>query len=458
MDRKLLIPSHASDSPPLLRARSQLLESTQVIEIEQPLTAIRSSIPSLRANFAWTFAGNVLYGACQWGMLSVLAKLGSASVVGQFTLGLAVSAPVFMFTNLQLRVVQATDVSAETKFANYFTLRLLATLFGLMLVVALLPFAGASFAVRLVILLVSVSKCVECMSDVTAGLLQREEQLRRVAVSLMMRGGGSVLVFFLTFAYFRNLALSVAAMCGVWLAVLLYYDVRNVRALIGRHDPFFRFDGHELWRLAMLGLPLGWVATFASLNVNIPRYFLEHYLGLAEQGTYASLAYLVVAINLVVAALSVSVTTHLARLFAEGDHRQFVRLLTKLSILGVLIAAVGVPLTFLVGRQLLTMLYRPEYAAHVGLLGLFVGIASVSTIGSFLFCGLTAARSFRMQVPVYFGAMLIAIVGAALLVPRYGLIGAGIAPLLSAMAIVLGGLWMMREALRSGLARAARRA
>jgi len=78
----------------------------------------------------------------------VLAKLGSPSIVGQFTLGLAVSAPVFMFTNLQLRAVQATDVNVEHGFANYFTLRLLATLLGLIVVVALLPFAGASSAVR----------------------------------------------------------------------------------------------------------------------------------------------------------------------------------------------------------------------------------------------------------------------------------------------------------------------
>jgi O-antigen/teichoic acid export membrane protein len=422
-----------------------------VIEIEQQSTATRSAIPSLRANFAWTFAGNVLYAACQWGMLSVLAKLGSTSIVGQFTLGLAVAAPVFIFTNLQLRAVQATDVNVEHGFANYFTLRLLATLLGLVAIVALLPFAGTSSAVRVVILLVSVSKCIECMSDVTAGLLQREEQLKRVAISLMMRGVASVLVFSLTFAYFRNLAISVAAMCGVWLAVLLLYDVPNVRALIGLHVPFLTFDRRELRRLAMLGLPLGWVATFATLSVNIPRYFLQHYLGLADQGIYASLAYLVVAINLVVAALSVSVTTRLARLFADGDHRQFVRLLTKLSMLGVLTAAVGVPLTFFVGRPLLTVLYRREYADHVGLLALFVGIAGVGTIGTFLFCGLTAARTFRIQVPVQFAAMLIGVAGSALLVPRYGLIGAGIALLLSTMTIVLGGLWTMYKVIERDL-------
>lgn len=418
-----------------------------VIDVVQLPTTTQSAIPTLRNNFVWTFAGSVLYTGCQWGMLSAIAKMGSTSVVGQFTLGLAIAAPVFMFTNLQLRAVQATDVNAECRFADYFTLRLLATLFGLIVIAAMLPFVHSSSTVRLVILLVAVSKCIECMSDVTAGLLQREEQLKRVAISQMIRGIASVLVFSLTFAYSRNLALSVTTMSAVWFAVLLFYDVPNVKALIGRHEAFFRFDRRALWRLAMLGLPLGWVATFASLNVNVPRYFLEHYRGLADQGIYASLAYLVIGVGLIVYALTQSVTTRLAFLFSSGDLKQFARLLSKLSMLGVLIAAVGVPLTFLVGRPLLTLLYRREYADHVGLLALLVGIAGIGTIGSFLFCGLTAARAFRAQVPVYLAAVLVVTVASTLLIPRYGLMGAGIAVLLSTVTIVLGGLWTMYRVL-----------
>jgi O-antigen/teichoic acid export membrane protein len=185
--------------------------------------------------------------------------------------------------------------------------------------------------------------------------------------------------------------------------------------------------------------------------VNIPRYFLQHNLGLVDQGIYASLAYLVVAINLVVAALSVSVTTRLARLFADGDLRQFVRLLTKLSMLGVLIAAVGVPLTLLAGRPLLTLIYRREYADHVGLLALLVGTAGLTTIFAFLFGGLTAARRFRSQIPIYLTAVLIATVGSALLVPRYGLMGAGMALFLSAIASVLGAMWALHRVLAAEL-------
>ena len=82
---------------------------------------------SLKANFSWTLAGNVAYAASQWAMLVVLAKLGTAEKVGQFVLGLAVTAPVMLFSSLKLRSVQATDARGDFHFGDYFALRLLCT-------------------------------------------------------------------------------------------------------------------------------------------------------------------------------------------------------------------------------------------------------------------------------------------------------------------------------------------
>ena len=137
--------------------------------------------------------------------------------------------------------------------------------------------------------------------------------------------------------------------------MLLLYDVPNSRALLKGVDGFFHFDGRKLRRLIMLSLPLGWAATFGSLTVNIPRYILQRDLGVADQGIFASLAYLVVAINLIVLASTQSATTRLSTMYAEGELRQFQLLLMKLSMLGAPVALAGVPLALLVGRRLLTL-------------------------------------------------------------------------------------------------------
>ena len=57
---------------------------------------------SLRWNFSWTFVGNVVYSACQWAMLVVLAKIGNPEMVGQYGLAMAIATPVLALSTLQL--------------------------------------------------------------------------------------------------------------------------------------------------------------------------------------------------------------------------------------------------------------------------------------------------------------------------------------------------------------------
>ena len=85
----------------LSKLRAQI-ELQTIIRRDSQKTPVVSGL-SLRSNFAWVLAGNLVYAACQWGMIVALAKLGSSYMVGQFSLGLAIATPVLMFTNLHLR-------------------------------------------------------------------------------------------------------------------------------------------------------------------------------------------------------------------------------------------------------------------------------------------------------------------------------------------------------------------
>jgi len=94
---------------------------------------------SLRANFSWTFVGNSIYSACQWGAVVALAKLSSPVIVGQYALGVAIAMPVMSLTSLQLRPVIASDVRETYKLGDYLGFRLFSTALALLIIVAI-PF------------------------------------------------------------------------------------------------------------------------------------------------------------------------------------------------------------------------------------------------------------------------------------------------------------------------------
>ena len=402
-------------------------------------TEIRAvAAPPLRVSFSWTLAGNVVYYGCQWGMLSVLAKLGSATIVGQFALGLAIAAPVFMFTNLQLRGVEATDSRSEFAFADYFTLRCMATSLGFAVILAIVLFSRYDNHTSLIVLLVAAAKVVESLSDVTLGLMQKKERLDQLATSLTLKGVASIFVFTIAFWQSRSLIAAVTAMGLTLLFVFLSYDLPVVRRNNGPEAILLRADIRTLKRLALLSLPLGFVMALMSLNTNIPRYILEHYKGPSEFGIYASLAYLGTAANLVINALGQSASARLSRMFADRQFDGFKSLLYKFVLFGLVIGIVGVPAAALFGRHVLSLVYRAEYAHYLNVFLVMVATTSVLAVASFLGYGMTAARSFKVPLVIIGASTSVTVVLSFGLIPRFGLMGAAVALLVGAVAQVIG--------------------
>lgn len=410
---------------------------------------------SLRRNFSWAFSGNLFYAASQWGMLTALAKLGSPTMVGQFALGLAVTAPVILFFNLQLRGIQATDANRDYLFGDYLALRLLTTFLALIFLAALVGLSNYERATVYVVLGVAAAKAVESVSDVFYGLMQQHERMDSIALSLILRGGLSLAAMAAGVYYTGTVVWGVVGMIVCWAGVLLFFDMPNgVR--IGRnaastgHLPATadarilvpRWQPRTLSRLARLALPLGGVMLLLSLNTNIPRYFIEHHLGSEQLGLFSAIAYLLVAGNTVVSALGQSASPRLARYFAQRDRRSFLVLLGRLLLIGLGLGMLGILAAWFFGREILTLLYTPQYAERADVFLLVMVTATFSYLASFLGYGMTATRSFSPQLPLFALVTASTFVASLLLVPKVGLMGAVLATLASVVFQFFGSGWV----------------
>jgi len=420
---------------------------------------------SLRRNFSWTFVGNIVYAASQWGMLVVLAKLGSPEKVGQFTLGLAVTAPVFMLTNLQLRAIQATDAKNEYFFGDYLGLRLIATFLALLIIVGITVTSGYRYEVSLVILAIALSKAIESISDVFFGLIQHHERMDRISISLMIKGILSVLMLGGVFYLTKTVLGGVIGLTVAWLLVLFVYDIASGAMLLNSNHSSEsktenvskklelenklrpRWHLKTLKKLLWLSLPLGLVMMLNSLNINIPRYFIEHYLGEHDLGIFSALSYLMVAGNLVVSALAQSASPRLAKYYAAGNVTAFCNLLIKLLGIGTLVGGTAVVVALVAGRQILTLLYRSEYAQDVDVFIWLMVAAGIGYVASFLGYGITAARYFRIQIPLSLVVTASSAMAGFWLIPSQGLRGAALSLILSSIIQVVISLVVIIQAI-----------
>jgi O-antigen/teichoic acid export membrane protein len=407
---------------------------------------------SLRRNFAWTVSGNVVYAACQWGILIVIAKLGTPTMMGQFALGLAVSAPVFMMTSLQLRTVLATDARDEYRLGNYLALRILGTALGLVAIGGFVLVSGFRRETAAVVLLVSLAKAAEAMSDIVYGFWQKHEHFDKIAIALGGRGLGSVASMGLVLYLTRSIALSTAAMALFWVLWLATYERSGAKRLLSSVATSERlrpeWDRAKGRQLILLALPLGIVMLMLSLNANIPRYFIEHYFGEAMLGYFAAMAYVSVAGNTVMSAMGQSAVPRLARYF-HSDRPAFVRLLKNMILLGAVLGIAGIGAALFFGPQLLRLLYRADYAQYPAVFTWLMAAAAIAYVSSMLGYGITAARNFRPQVPLVLGAAAITAAACWILIPSRGLMGSAYAVLMGAVFSCTGSAYIMAVALRS---------
>jgi O-antigen/teichoic acid export membrane protein len=429
--------------------------SIYTIHSDKPLVSGQPPLRSgprrltLRMNFLWTLIGNVVYAASQWGILVVLAKLGTPQMVGEFALALAITAPVVIGAGLSLRGVQATDAASEYHFGDYLLLRLLTTGAAGLIIAGIVWLSGYGWHTAAIILIVGLAKGFESISDIFYGLLQQHERMDRIALSMMIKGLLSLAAVTGAVYLSGDLLLGACGLAAAWALILVFYDVSSgasvlqaasnlERPAIGLFSGLVRLlEPHRrprvLATLTLLALPIGIVMALISFNANIPRYFIEQHLGTRELGIFAALAYPLAAGGTVVSALGQSAAPRLARHYADGDRRAFSSLLRKLLCLGLAVGAGGILLILLAGRPILLLLYQPEYGGRVS---------------AFLWLGIAAGIGYPASLLGY-GMTLVTAAGCALLVPRHQLSGAAIAMVLAAICQAAGSAVVIGHALRS---------
>jgi O-antigen/teichoic acid export membrane protein len=416
--------------------------------------------PSLRGNVAWSLAGNTVYAGCQWAILIVLAKLGTPVLVGQFALGLAVTAPVFAFLNLQLRDIQATDARRQFLFGDYLGLRLLMLLWAPLVIGVAALTAGYRGSALLIIGALTVAKLIESISDVFYGLLQQNERMDRISISMILKGTASLIALGLAVLWTGSAVWGATALAVAWALILFTYDIPSgnriatiSRAMDHAGDRILpRWRTSALLKLASLAVPLGIVMTLTSLCVNIPRYFVEHYAGERGLGIFASIVALQVPGLTVMRALAHSALPRLGKYYVRRNRSAFRRLLLQLVGLATALGASGVIVAVLAGRQVLTLVYGAEYGEHAEVLIWVMLGAGVGYIAGVLYYAMTAARQVLVQIPLFAIVAVSATLFSFWMVPVNALRGGAVALLAAWLAQAAGACGILLYADRGAQA------
>ena len=384
---------------------------------------------SLRRNFVWVLGGRAIYGACQWGLLVVCAKFGSADLLGRYALGVAICTPIFMLANLKLAQVLVTDASGEHSFADYIQLRFMTTVAAVLVITVVVLVADYERTTIKTVLAVGLAQAILSCREIYLARAQKAQRMDRPAFSNAILGVTGLTVFALTFWVSGSLVAAILSLAATRLAVTVTFDApgaRRIDSIAAQAQRPARSRARELVRLAYLSVPLGIVSMLVAYTGILPRYEVERQLGEASLGYFAALASLPTIGIMLVDALAKAASPRLAHYYID-NRRAFAVLARKLAAAGVLLGALALALSYLVGKPILTICFSADYANYHRTLMWLMTAGALMYLWSFMETCLTAARFFRIQVPIYVCAAATALVSAWILIPSYRLDGAAFA-------------------------------
>jgi O-antigen/teichoic acid export membrane protein len=413
---------------------------------------------SLRWNFSWTFVGNIVYSACQWCMLVVLAKVGNPEMVGQYGLAMAVVTPILALSSLQLRAVLTTDVKEKVPFGEYLGFRLTTTVISL-LIIGAIPFVmHYRWDSTLVVLIIGVGQAIEILADLYWARMQFYDHMDRIAKSMIARGVLGLAGLGTTVYLTKSVVWGAVALVLARGIVLLSYDMSKRAQLLPRHadraetEAILADKKKALWplwnwatqsELFRTSIVLGVIAMLVSLMPNMPRYFIQNSLGEHALGIFTATAFLVSSGSLIVNAMGTSAFVRLAKHYGAGDVAGFNSLLFKLLGIAAVLGLCGIGVAVFFGHMLLKLLYRPEYAEHTDvLIAMMVGGAMTYVSGT-MASAVTSARCFVQQIPVLALAVGSSALTSYLLVPKYGLLGGAFAVITTSTVLAVGEIVLL---------------
>lgn len=412
-----------------------------------------SSLPPKRlsVNFIWASGGRVFYSLTQWLLIVVIARLGSAATLGEFSLGMAITTPVFMFASLRLPMLLATDADTKFSFKTYFSLAVLMAVIGILLCFVLAMLLNYDSVIVVVVGVMALVKSLELMSEVNFAVLQKNEHMREISLSLAIRGLLSLIGFAVVFYSTHNLVLALVSLVVVRIALLFLLDARNARPFIAlmNNEPLNGAVKGALRVLFWLSLPLGCAVLIDSLLAIVPRFLVEGFLGVEILGYFTALTSLLFIGGTVVLAVNQVVIPRLSKYYANQQYTAFEKLLWLAIAIVAAISVIGLVIVYFYGEEILKLVYGEPFGHYSNILWWLVLTTIIGFPATILNGVLTSMRQVKIQPFIALCALVVGVLVIYLTIQNHQLLGVTWGIMSSWLVMLFGNLFCTYRSLNS---------
>jgi O-antigen/teichoic acid export membrane protein len=366
----------------------------------------------LRKNSLWSLASICSYSIAQFWILSFMARMGDIDQIGFYSLALSVTTPLIVFSNLNLRYIYVTDNSVNYQIQDYYRLRLIVSLFVFVAVMILNYFLKYNLLVKFLIIIVTFYKILETLSDLSFAIHQKRQQMHLISRSIFFRSFLILLTFTISFYLSRDILVSSIFILVSYFFSFVIFDYPIIKNVENNSFDLFNIQNvnlESLKKIFLLGFPMGVSLFIYSLFVNVPRFFIEEYLGVEDLGIYSALYYLYSSTLLITIAFTDAALPHFTIYEQRNDHYLFKKLLYKYINLAIFFVSFFSIIIWLSDGFFLRVAFGNSFSSKNDIFLIGFLITGIEILNKIVSTALIAKRKFKIQPYINFLSLVVLI-------------------------------------------------
>ena len=359
-------------------------------------------------------------------------RINGEEQAGIFSLAFATASIMYIIGSYIVRAYQVTDITGEYSDTDYIYNRIITCSAMFVISVVFVIIRGYNIYKSAVIVTVCLVRCVDAFAEILYGILQKNERLYNVGISLFVRAILSVGAFVVVDMLTKNLVFSCISLILIYIFTILIIDVKNLKAVNITASKFHLKKTCDLLKCSFLTFLISILAMYI---VNAPRYAIDDFMNDKDQTVFGIIIMPATVMALLSQYIVHPLLTKIASFLKNNDFVSLKKInLTLLLVMSTFGLAI-IPIAYILEEPILSLVYGIDLKPYKTEMMIIIFGAAFYGIQTVFSNVLIALRKNIFQVSVLGSASLFAAIVSYALVHKLGLYGASLTYLFTMMIV-----------------------
>jgi O-antigen/teichoic acid export membrane protein len=389
--------------------------------------------PAFRRNFIWNLIGTTCWNFTSLFFLMLATRLNGIDDAGIFSFAFSTACVFYVIGVYSGRTFQITDTTKEISDSDYFHARFWSCAAMLIFALFFCFLRGYDAYKFTIIMLLTLYKSLEAISESTYAVVQKREHLDQVGKSFFLKALFSLIFFSVIDALTHNLVLTCAMLVLASTAVILFYDIPRLREA---HFQLEKPNLRKVWFLTKKGFFVFGFSFLGIYLINAPKYAIDSVSTNEIQTVYGIIAMPATVLALfgqyIIQPFLMTLKTSLRQNFPH-----FIRLTIRLTLAIFAFGIICLLAAWFLGIPVLELLYGVSLGDYLIPLLIIIAGGTFYAMSVVISTSLTTMRDTASQLIAFFIVALFAFSTARLFVSAQGITGACLVYFVSMLALLI---------------------